>query len=138
MTNQEHAALIIPTNPCTSCPYRADHPSGVWHPDEYAKLARYDDTTDPELAVFHCHQENRTGRPTVCTGWLHVHADSIAVRLAVITGRLPADALDHQCPIAFHPSGKAAAEHGLADAAQPGPEARQMQAMLQRRGVGHP
>ena len=28
--------------PCASCPYRCDVPSGVWHPDEYAKLEVYD------------------------------------------------------------------------------------------------
>jgi hypothetical protein len=44
--------------------------------------------------VFACHQ-SRPGEEFPCAGWLATHGhNSIAVRLMVLQGRLPADALE--------------------------------------------
>lgn len=65
--------------PCASCPYRRDVPSGVWHPDEYTKLRRYDeDTSQQPAGLFICHQtdaENDARR--VCAGWVGCHGDQL-------------------------------------------------------------
>ena len=56
--------------PCATCPYRTDVPSGVWAPEEYAKLLAYDEETAYQpLSVFLCHQVD--GR--VCAGWAGCH-----------------------------------------------------------------
>lgn len=81
-------ALDVPANPCSSCPYRCDTPAGVWHPDEYRRLHAYDESPGP-LAVFLCHHSPTLDRPAVCRGWLGVHDDGIATRLAVARGDLP-------------------------------------------------
>lgn len=144
MTEPLHAAPL----PCVSCPYRKDVPSGVWSEDEYAKLTDYDPIwmTWPNgkshlmpsslIAVFHCHQENSTGIPTVCRGWLSVHDDCIAVRLALADGRLTEEQVDAPVAVELFATGEEAAEHGMADYYDPGPEARDMQTKLLRRGVG--
>lgn len=64
MTTKLHVA----PRPCNTCPYARSTPPGVWAPEEYAKLSRYDRSpeTNQDLATFHCHQENATGVPTVC------------------------------------------------------------------------
>lgn len=124
--------------PCVSCPYRIDVPSGVWAADEYAKLRGYDSTdhaTMP-LATFHCHQENATGVPTVCRGWLSVHADSIAVRMAIIDGKVTADDVYATPEVPLHPSGTAAAEHGLRDIERPTREAVELAGKITRLGAG--
>jgi len=105
------------TNPCGSCPYRQDVPSGVWVPEEYAKLPAYDRSTpeQPPRAFF-CHQG--TGR--LCAGWVGCHDmnHSLALRMACSFGTLtPEDckaAIDYECPVPLWPSGEAAAEHGMA------------------------
>lgn len=56
-------ALTVRTEPCSSCPYRRDVPSGVWHREEYEKLLQYDDSTEI-LPAFMCHQ------PALC--WPHL------------------------------------------------------------------
>lgn len=42
--------------PCASCPYRRDVPSGIWAAEEYAKLPAYDaDTPFQPPHLFLCH-----------------------------------------------------------------------------------
>lgn len=71
-------------------------PSGVWHPDEYAKLPGFDrPTAEQPPGVFLCHQQN--GR--VCAGWAGCHdmAQSLGVRFAVQSGALSGgDVTRHQ------------------------------------------
>lgn len=102
--------------PCASCPYRRDVPSGVWHPDEYAKLTDYDEPTPFQPAgVFLCHQVN--GR--ACAGWAGCHdmTHSLGLRLAISTGDItPDDAdafLDYTTDVELFGSGREAAEHGM-------------------------
>ena len=40
----------------------------------------------PRTATFRCHQKHLTGVATVCRGWLAMHAHSVAVRMARLTG----------------------------------------------------
>lgn len=107
--------LFVPPRPCVSCPYRLDCPSGVWSEEEYEKLRVYDDPYAPEVAVFHCHQENATGVDTVCRGWLTVASESVAVRVAGATGRVTGEEVYAEPPVPLHPSGNAAADFGERD-----------------------
>lgn len=108
--------------PCGSCPYRTDVPSGVWERVEYEKLPAYDeDTALQPLGVFMCHQVD--GR--MCAGWVGCHdmTQSLGVRLAESTGRLTPEQVDalheYTTPVPLFESGRAAAEHGLADVEAP-------------------
>jgi len=133
--------IHVPKAPCTTCPYVRATPPGVWHPDEYSKLPAYDVDHPPALAVFHCHQENATGVPTVCRGWLGVHADSVAVRFAQARGVLdPADV--HAIPLEPDPtlyaSGHEAAAAGLRGCLAPDAGARRHIDRLVQKGIGKP
>lgn len=110
--------------PCATCPYRRGVPSGVWHPEEYAKLPAYDRETFAQPAeIFMCHQ----GEGEICSGWF-CHGDGpwdrLAVRLAVISGRLDPEALDHDTDVPLFASGAEAAAHGLQDVETPDDRAR--------------
>jgi hypothetical protein len=126
--------------PCASCPYRRDVASGVWSPEEYAKLPPYDNATwgQPPGAFF-CHQQN--GR--LCAGWVGCHdmQESLGMRLAVSTGLSIEDyeaALSYTSPVPLFDSGAEAAAHGMAEVPAPGPKAqrtiRKIEDRRQRRG----
>lgn len=104
--------------PCASCPYRRNAPSGVWHPEEYAKLPRYDgDTASQPPQVFMCHQ----GDDHVCSGWLG-HRDPwdlLAVRIGVLGGSLDASCAEYTTTVPLFGSGVEAAAHGLLDVHEP-------------------
>lgn len=111
--------------PCPSCPYRRDVPSGIWHPEEYAKLPRYDgDTTEQAAAgafgIFMCHQ--RTG--DVCAGWAGCHdmGESLAMRLHC--REVDPAVFDYVSPVPLFATGAEAAAHGMRDVAGPGTAAR--------------
>jgi hypothetical protein len=113
-------------NPCGSCPYRRDVPSGVWDPEEYDKLPRYDGPThDQPPGMFMCHQQN--GR--LCSGWVGCHdmEESMAIRMGIISGQLDPDDLDeiidYQTSVPLFGSGAEAAAHGMDEVYTPSPEA---------------
>lgn len=115
-------ALPPAPRPCVSCPYRCDVPSGVWHPDEYAKLPAYDrETMHQPTGLFLCHQVD--GR--VCAGWAGCHDGTqlLALRLAVVLGSLTSDevdeVIDYVSPVELFASGTEAAEHGMAEVEMP-------------------
>ena len=115
------AALKAPPIPCGSCPYRTDVPSGIWHPDEYAKLVEYDNETHAQpFAVFMCHQ--RDGN--LCGGWLACHDKDnlLALRIA----RVDPSVFDYVSPVPVFKSGREAAEHGMRDVSGPSPKAEKM------------
>jgi ribosomal protein S18 acetylase RimI-like enzyme len=116
--------LEIPKTPCRSCPYRCDTPSGVWSPEEYAKLPGFDDNT--AFGVFLCHHSRLGESERVCRGWLSVHAESVAVRIAVARGEIPPDAPYEPVTVELHTDGAAAAAAGMAEVAAPSPEAAAM------------
>jgi Family of unknown function (DUF6283) len=122
------------TRPCSSCPYRADAPSGLWAVDEYALLPGYDGTTGQQaeagaFGVFCCHQQ--PGR--LCAGWAGCHdmAECLAIRIHHREVDMPAT-LAYTSPIPLHPSGAAAAAHGLRDIDQPDARTRAKVAQLLR------
>jgi len=110
--------------PCETCPYRRDVPSGLWGAHEYNKLPEYDKPTGEQpLGPFHCH----TSPNFLCTGWAVCHERSgrgkelMALRvLASVTGEL-VPLPDTTVPL--FASGAAAAEHGLRDIHRPGRKA---------------
>lgn len=113
-------------NPCGSCPYRRDVPSGVWDPSEYEKLPRYDgDLIEQPPSVFMCHQQD--GR--LCGGWVGCHDmyDNLGLRFAAADRRISPDdltaVLDYTTTVPLFGSGAEAAAHGLADVEQPTPQA---------------
>lgn len=123
-------------NPCGSCPYRRDVPSGVWHESEYDKLPLYDlPTGDQPPAAFYCHQQ--TGR--LCAGWVGCHDmdEAISLRFAFFGERLDGDdieaALDYVSPVPLWGSGAEAAEHGRADIETPGVKAQRTVERLTRK-----
>lgn len=122
--------------PCGSCPYRLDVPSGVWTADEYEKLPPYDNETPYQPPnVFLCHQKD--GR--VCAGWAGCHDGTqlLSLRLACMTGAMSREVaeevIDYRSPVELHPSGTAAAEFGLLEVDDPGPEALELMAALVRK-----
>jgi hypothetical protein len=126
------------TQPCETCPYRRDVPSGIWAAHEYAKLPHYDKPTSmqpPE--IFHCH----TSPQFVCTGWAQCHIvnnprghELIALRLAIAFGH---ELVIPYTDIPFFKSGAEAAAHGMRDIEAPGLRARRavqkVKAMRKRR-----
>jgi hypothetical protein len=112
--------------PCVTCPYRRDVPSGVWSDEEYEKLPPFDgETWEQPPSVFLCHQQD--GK--LCAGWVAVHDmnESFGLRLACSTGAVaPEDLdeiLDYTTDVPLFDSGAEAAEHGLAEIDEPGPDA---------------
>lgn len=123
--------------PCSSCPYRRDVPSGIWHESEYAKLPAYDlDTASQPGGLFMCHNHPAS----LCTGWVGCHGDQLlALRLAVISGKMTGEeftnACDYVSPIPLFDSGFEAASHGVAEIHAPGAEAESaMQKVMRTRG----
>ena len=122
-------------DPCPSCPYRRDVPSGVWAASEYDRLPGYDGPISDQVtcgawASFGCHQ----GDGTVCRGWLGHRdpGDLLAVRLAILRGELPPDAYGYETAVPLFATGKEAAEHGRRDIAAPGERARQAASKIVR------
>lgn len=120
--------------PCSSCPYRKDVPSGIWAASEYAKLPEYDrQTGEQPTSPFMCHQHDRdSDRAQVCSGWAGCHGKThetelLALRLAEALGTLPPEAVEatinYESPVPLFDSGQAAADHGVRDIENPGPDA---------------
>lgn len=111
--------------PCKSCPYRQDVPSGVWSPDEYAKLPAYDgDMRDQVIngatGVFMCHQ--RDGR--LCAGWVGAHGPHNLLALRLSKSDFDPAIWDYRSPVPLFLSGAEAADHGKRAIRQPGTRAR--------------
>lgn len=128
--------LTVAKNPCATCPYRKDVPSGVWSHEDYEKLRKYDDAPMPtgeNLGVFLCHNTSVAGCNIACKGWLIVHDDSIAVRLAFVRGQICIG--DLKPPgMPLHESGAAAADFGQKQISRPNRKARSLVAKLAKTG----
>lgn len=118
--------------PCASCPYRTSVPSGIWHPDEYDKLRRYDGETHEQTSVnvFHCHQ----GAGDVCSGWLGHRdpADLLAVRIGIVSGTVDPSCAEYTTDVPLFASGAEAADHGIRDLETPDERASQAIAKIVR------
>lgn len=126
MTGQEPAT--VRKNPCPSCPYRRDVPSGIWAENEYDMLPDFDGDSTQQvyskhgMGVFHCHQADGH----LCAGWAG-HRDPhdlMALKIAVVNGVVDPGALDYRTDVPLFASGAEAAEHGKRDLLVPGTAAR--------------
>lgn len=115
-------------------------PSGVWHPDEYLKLPRYDGTTGEQaeagaIGAFFCHQQD--GR--LCAGWVGCHDmdESLGMRLAVSHGLISESdyeaAVNYVSPVPLFATGAEACAHGMTDVPSPGVKARSTIDRLERK-----
>jgi Family of unknown function (DUF6283) len=130
-------------NPCGTCPYRRDVPSGVWDESEYAKLARYDgETWEQPHGLFQCHQQSaHDTQSRVCAGWVACHDvdELMALRLAQAFGSMDASELEatmnYSTSVPVFGSGADAAAHGMRDSLNPSAKAaRAMDKIKHRRG----
>lgn len=83
----------------------------------------------PNLTTFMCHQQHEA----VCRGWLTVHSESVAVRLAQMTGRLATEAVYAPVTAALYKTGREARDAGMKGVRRPGRAARAMIAKLVRK-----
>lgn len=127
--------------PCESCPYRRDVPSGIWAPEEYAKLSAYDrPTMEQSVGVFLCHQNDRNSPGSrTCAGWAGCHDgyELLAIRFAMMHGEMSPETADVICeyksPVSLFESGAEAARHGMAEVELPGDQAAAAIAKIERR-----
>jgi hypothetical protein len=115
-------------NPCASCPYRRDVPSGIWAREEYDKLVRYDAPTGEQpTQAFACHQPAEQGK-TLCAGWVAVHGtELLALRLGVAFYQISDEVFDYSTRVPLWKSGAEAREHGLRDLDSPSEQALRLQ-----------
>lgn len=108
--------------PCSTCPYRKDVPSGIWAAHTYEMLRPYDlPTGEQPFAPFGCHATPEF----YCHGWAVVHTnrghefDLVSLRVAR-TGYpdIP------EAAVPLFSSGNEAADHGQRDLDDPSPEAQ--------------
>lgn len=116
--------------PCSTCPYRLDVPSGVWAAHEYEKLRPYDlPTAEQPMGTFGCHATPEH----YCHGWAVVHSnrghhyDLLALRIWHPEGGIPAAA------VPLFASGNEAADWGQSDIEDPSPEAHEVMQRLLRK-----
>jgi hypothetical protein len=98
--------------PCVTCPYRKDVPSGIWHPSEYVKLPQYDGTIADQamagaLGLFMCHQKDGC----LCGGWLATHGPENLLALRI--GKVDPSVWDYAPKTPCWSSGAEAAAHGM-------------------------
>lgn len=125
---------VICSKPCESCPYRKDVPSGVWHEQEYLKLAEYDkETQDQPIGVFLCHAADR--EKTLCRGWVEVHGKQSGEKDLLCTRiQIDREFLDVEpCGIPLYSSGQEAMEAGLREVDFPSQEAIDLMIKIQRK-----
>jgi hypothetical protein len=115
--------------PCSTCPYRRDVPSGVWAFEEYERLRPYDrETFAQPLSGFSCH----VNPEAFCCGWAVVHSsrghefELLALRLAGVF-EVP------EVSVSLFPSGAQAADHGQAEVRLPSPAAVEVGRRLLRK-----
>lgn len=128
----KHHAL---KEPCKTCPYRKDVPSGVWAENEYEKLPGYDGEIIDQLqnggtGLFLCHQQNNA----LCSGWLGCHGPENLLALRLHSNHVEPDVFGYSAKTPLFSSGKEAAEHGLRDIDEPSDKAHKaMEKLIEKR-----
>lgn len=126
--------------PCGACPYRQDVPSGVWSPEDYAKLPGFDGPTWQQVPrLFQCHLHDLDDdHARVCAGWAGCHDmdENMAVRVALASGEITVETARAICryesPVSLFASGAEAAVHGMREIHNPSPEARAAMSKIER------
>jgi hypothetical protein len=85
-------------SPCANCPWRKDSEPGEFPPERYRALrstaGRPGQEVDMRAPIFACHK-SAEGKEMACAGWLaQVGYQHLGMRLAVVQGRLPVEALE--------------------------------------------
>lgn len=118
--------------PCSSCPYRRDVPSGVWAEKTYDLLIPYDNVTGEQPPnPFGCHSTPEH----FCHGWAVVHMNRgseyelLSLRIAAFSGGERVEIPEAAVPL--FSSGTEAAEHGKRDIMNPSDEAKAVVEKLQ-------
>jgi hypothetical protein len=139
----EREPLTPRPEPCATCPYRKNVPSGIWAETEYAKLEGYDGSTTEQavanaVGVFYCH----SAPEKVCAGWAAVHGDpeSFALRIASARGHDVHAVLAYSTDVPLFGSGHEAAAHGRAGIEEPDEAAKEAVAKVSkaREATGRP
>ncbi|QNO01135.1 hypothetical protein [Mycobacterium phage CELFI] len=128
-------------NPCASCPYRRDVPSGIWAEQEYVKLPQYDaDMPYQPTGLFQCHQNERNDpHARLCAGWVGTHGPDnlLSLRLASAFGSMSPDELDatydYTTTVPLFSSGAEAAAHGIEAIDAPDEDAEEAIAKIVKR-----
>lgn len=112
--------MHVDARPCSSCPYACATPPGVWVAEEYERLPNWDEGHyPPEAGIFLCHHSTLGKKETVCRGWLSVAADSIAVRLAMMDGKITPEQAYAEVDVDLYATGQEACDAGLAGVEHP-------------------
>lgn len=111
--------------PCKSCPYRKDVPSGVWAPEEYEKLPKFDGEIIDQLqnggaGLFMCHQQDGN----LCAGWLATHGTDNLLALRLHGHEVKPEVWAYKTRAPVFKSGAEAAAHGMAEIEVPGVKAQ--------------
>ena len=112
-------------NPCGSCPYRRDVPSGIWAVSEYDKLPSYDGETFEQVNatnLFMCHQRDGS----LCAGWLACHDPQELLACRLHWRELDPSVFTYKTKVPVFGSGAEARRHGLRGIAAPGGRAQKM------------
>lgn len=119
----------VRSQPCSSCPYRRDCPSGVWAEDEYEKLRRYDEPTWAQpTAAFGCHATPE--HP--CHGWAVVHGDDL-LALRLLAAKQGEGIVIPEPGAELFGSGNEAADYGMEMIDDPDADAVEVQERLLRK-----
>jgi hypothetical protein len=122
--------LKAPRQPCGSCPYRKDAPSGIWKKREYDKLPSYDgETWEQSPRLFMCHQQDGC----VCGGWLACHDPQELLAVRLHAPDLDQSVFDYKTDVPVLASGAEARAHGLRGIRRPDIRARRMVAGITRK-----
>lgn len=128
--------LTCAKRPCGSCPYRKDVASGVWAPEEYAKLSEYDGDVPDQLmqgghGLFLCHQNDGN----LCAGWIACHGAGNLLAMRLTKQEVDPKVWAYKTDVAVFATGAEAAMHGLLDIEKPGLKARKtMKGLIKKRG----
>lgn len=135
--SDETELATVAAEPCKSCPYRRDVPSGVWHPEEYTRLAAYDGEIIDQFmkkatALFFCHQLDGQ----LCAGWVACHGTDHTLAFRLHGQHVDPSVYEATFKTPVFASGAEAAAHGMKDVARPGEAAeRTMERLARSRGM---
>lgn len=122
--------VTVRSQPCSSCPYRRDVPSGLWSADEYEKLIPYDNETPLQpFGGFACHATPEH----FCNGWAVVGTHKADDCRQLISLRIAGEGEVPEESVPLFDSHSEAAAHGMRDIENMSEEAMERAAALLRK-----